>query len=167
MSENQQGLESWLKLSSPLLAIAAFVWGIYVYGDTARQQLIKAETDTQRLAQTRRIEATRPFLDKQLALYTEATKLTATIATSADQAEIQKATKRFRELYWGELGLVERDDVARAMISFKQALDAKQDQDTLASLALSLAHACRDELAASWGTDAWKRNTVSSAQPPK
>jgi len=139
------------------LAVAVFFWGIYTYRDTAQQQLAREEADARRTAETRRIEATRPYLDKQLALYTEATKVTATIATSADSQEIEKAKKRFRELYWGELALVERSGVARAMVAFREALDAKKGQDALAPLALDLAHACRDELAASWGTDAWKR----------
>mgnify|MGYP001592039456 CR=1 FL=1 len=158
MSENQQGrFESGLKLVSPFLAVAVFFWGIYTYRDTAQQQLAREEADARRTAETRRIEATRPYLDKQLAVYTEATKVTATIATSADRKEIEKATKRFRELYWGELALVERTDVAGAMVLFGGALDAKKGQDVLRPLALALAHACRDELAASWGTDAWKR----------
>jgi hypothetical protein len=158
MSENRQSrFEVGLKLLSPLLAVAVFFWGIYTYRDTAQQQLAREEADARRTAETRRIEATRPYLDKQLALYTEATKVTATIATSADSQEIEKAKKRFRELYWGELALVERSDVARAMVAFREALDTKKGQDALAPLALDLAHACRDELAASWGTDAWKR----------
>ena len=158
MSENRQsGFESGLKLLSPFLAIAAFVWGIYTYRDTSQKHLKQAEAEAARIAETRRIEATRPYLDKQLALYIEATKVTATIATSTDSGEIVKATKRFKELYWGELALVERDDVARAMVAFREALDAKEGQNKLAPLALSVAHTCRDELAASWGTDAWKR----------
>jgi len=158
MSENQQGrFEYGLKLVSPFLAVAVFFWGIYTYRDTARQQLAREEADARRTAETRRIEATRSYLDKQLAVYTEATKVTATIATSADSKEIEKATKRFRELYWGELALVERDNVAGAMVLFGGALDAKKGQDVLRPLALDLAHACRDELAASWGTEAWKR----------
>jgi hypothetical protein len=158
MPENQPNrFESMLKLFSPLLAVAAFIWGIYTYRENSRQQLAREEAEARRTAETRRIEATRPYLDRQLALYTEATKVTSTIATSADKAEIEKATKRFKELYWGELGLVERGGVESAMVSFRKALDAKKGQNELASLALSLAHACRDELAASWGTEAWKR----------
>jgi hypothetical protein len=158
MSENQPSrFESGLKLLSPFLAVAAFFWGIYTYRDTAQQQLARAEAEAQRTAETRRIEATRPYLDKQLTLYTEATKVTATIATSPDSDEIDKATQRFKELYWGELALVERSAVARAMVAFREALVAQKGQEALAPLALNLAHACRDELAASWGTDAWKR----------
>jgi hypothetical protein len=158
MPENQQSrFESVLKLFSPLLAVAAFFWGIYTYRANARQQLEREEAEALRTAETRRIEATRPYLDKQLALYTEATKVAVTIATSTDNKEIEKATKRFKELYWGELGLVERDDVERAMVRFGKALDTKEGQDVLAPLALDLAKACRGELAASWGTDAWRR----------
>lgn len=53
--------------------------------------------------------------------------------------------------------MVERDKVAKAMIAFRNALDDSNEQKDLANLALKLAHACRDELAKSWGTDAWKR----------
>ena len=158
MSEPRQDrFEAILKLLSPLLAVAVFFWGIYTYRDTARQNMEREIADATRSAETRRIEATRPYLDKQLALYTEATKVTAIIATSHDHKEVERASKRFRELYWGELGLVERDNVARAMVSFREALDANRKQEDLAPLALTLAHACRDELALSWGTEAWKR----------
>lgn|SRR5262249_28445558 len=158
MPENQQGrFESMLKLLSPLLAVAAFFWGIYTYKENARLQRERDGVEAQRIADTRRIEATRPYLDKQLALYTEATKVTTTIATSADSKEVEKARKRFWELYWGELGLVEHGDVEGAMVSFGEALDAKKGQDELAKLTLELARACRAELAISWGTDAWKR----------
>ena len=61
------------------------------------------------------------------------------------------------ELYWGELGLVERQAVALAMANFRLGLDRNAGPGELGTLALALAHACRDELAASWGTDAWKR----------
>jgi hypothetical protein len=158
MSETKQDrLESLLKISSPLLAVAVFFWGIYTYRDTAEKSAEREIAEAKRAAETRRIEATRPYLDKQLTLYTEATKVTATIATSPDPLEVKRATKRFRELYWGELALVERDSVAKAMVAFRVALDAGSMQALLAPLALDLAHACRDELALSWGTEAWKR----------
>lgn len=151
---------------SSLLAVLTFAWGIYTYQDRAEKQLAAQKADAQRTAETRRIEATLPYLNKQLQLYIEATKVTTTIATSTDSQEVEKATKRFHELYWGELALVERDAVAKAMVVFRNALDANENQRnqgnyeeqiTLAPLALKLAHACRDELAESWRTDAWKR----------
>ena len=158
MNATENGrLGSAVKLVTPILAIAAFGWGIYTYNHTTRLELERRQEDALRTAETRRIEATRPYLDRQLSLYTEATKVTATIATSSDKREIEKATKRFHELYWGELALVERNSVAQAMVAFRDAIEAHSSQKDLAPLALRLAHACRDELAASWGTDAWKR----------
>jgi len=65
--------------------------------------------------------------------------------------------RRFYELYWGELALVERGAVEKAMIAFGNGLDAKKGQREMGQLAYTLALACRDELAASWGTDAWKK----------
>ena len=150
-------VETVLKLLSPLLAIAAFAWGIYTYRDTSGQQLNRQRAEAERTAETRRIEATRPYLDKQLALYTEATQVTASLATTIDEKERAKLKKRFMELYWGELGLVERKGVALAMANFRVGLDRNAAPAELGTLALALAHACRDELAASWGTDAWKR----------
>jgi len=150
-------VETVLKLLSPLLAIAAFAWGIYTYRDTSGQQLKRQRDEAERTAETRRIEATRPYLDKQLTLYTEATKVTASLATTTDEKERAKLKKRFMELYWGELGLVEHGGVASAMANFRLGLDRNAAPAELGTLALALAHACRDELAASWGTDAWKR----------
>ena len=149
--------EITLKIISPILAIAVFVWGIYTYIDTSEKQLAAQIAEAERNAATRRIEATMPYLEKQLDLYTETTQVTAIIATSKDQEEIKIATNRFNELYWGELAMVERDEVAKAMIAFRKALDDNKIQSELANLALKVAHACRDELAESWGTDAWKR----------
>ena len=158
MSKNGDGkLENSVKLITPLLAVAAFAWGIYEYHDTSQLELQRRQEDARRTAETRRIEATRPYLERQLALYTEATRITATIATASDKNEVEKATRRFHELYWGELALVERERVAGAMVAFGKALEAGKQQQELAPLALELAHACRDELASSWGTEAWKR----------
>src|SRR5262245_58459724 len=155
--EGDGRLETAVRLVSPILAIAAFAWGIYTYRHASQQELARRAADAERTAETRRIEATRPYLDRQLALYTEATRITATVATSADKAAVAAARRRFEELYWGELALVERNQVASAMKAFRSALESDASQEQLAPLALDLAHACRDELAASWGTEAWKR----------
>lgn len=139
-------LDIAVKLAPPLLAIATLLWGIYTYGESVK-----------RTAETRRIEASKPFLDKQLELYSEATLNAAILATSSDSASLAKAKLRFQELYWGELAMVERGNVESSMVAFKNALDAGKPQRELTGLALKLAYACRDELAVSWGTDAWLR----------
>ncbi len=149
--------ERSLKLVSVILAIAAFAWGVYTYRHTAQLRLAQEEVEASRTAETRRIEATLPFLQKQLALYTEVTVIVSKIATSDNIDEVTAATQRFHELYWGELALVERDAVVKAMINFNNGLKESAPQSDLKQLSLKIAHACRDELAASWGTDAWER----------
>ena len=151
-STNPIGLEAFFKFVSPILAILTFAWGIYTYRTTTELQLQKAETEAKRTEETRRIEASKPFLETQLKLFTEATAAAAKIATSENPAEITTARARFLELYWGELGMVERGEVIQAMIAFRTALDANKPQPELKSLALRLSHACRKELGEAWGT---------------
>lgn len=139
-------IEAYSKILLAITALLGFLWGIYQYADTNLKQ-----------SETRRIEATAPYLERQLKLYTEATQVASQIATSTDQVAIAKATTRFWELYWGELALVEDGDVEFKMKAFGEALLEKIDQETLKSLSLSLAHACRDSLSKSWGVSAWKR----------
>ncbi|MGJ8675974.1 MAG: hypothetical protein ACSHX0_00510 [Akkermansiaceae bacterium] len=159
MSVAQQNkIEIRLKVITALLTVAAFLWGIYTYRDTTKQKLAAQIAEDAKSAETRRIEATRPFLDRQLQLYTEAVQVTSMIATSSDDAEIQRTTIRFEQLYWGELALVERSGVATAMVNFRNELFREgSSQKSLKPLALALAHACRDELASSWNTESWKR----------
>jgi len=137
-------MDKLIKLITPLLAMASFVWAIYTYSETSR---INAET--------RKVESAKPYLEKQLKLYTEATKVVAAISTSNNTEFVNQSKQRFLELYWGELGMVERSKVTAAMVAFKKALDNQQEQEVLASLSLNLAHACREELSESWNTKAW------------
>ncbi len=141
------GLETWIKVLTPLVALGTFIWGIAQFFINQRSQI-----------ETRRIEATKPFLDRQLILYTEATKSTATIATSSLDEEITLAKKRFWSLYWGELALVEDKNVETAMVMFGQALKSKGSQQELQNLSLNLAHACRNSLADSWGVKQWRES---------
>jgi hypothetical protein len=144
-----------LKLLGAVVALGTFVWGIWTYSDTSKRQLAREEREAARLAETRSIEARRPFLERQLALYSEVTKVAATLAISDVPADRAKARQRLLELYHGELALVENRAVANAMIEIKRCLEAGPDCRDLPSRALALAHACRDSLARSWRTDAW------------
>jgi hypothetical protein len=167
MPEKSSG-QSFAGTVSALLAIATFAFGIYTYKQTSAAQLAKDEADAKRTAETRRIEATRPFLDKQLTLYTQVTKLAAKIPTySGNDPIFQQAKLEFLELYSGEMGLVERTDVEQAMIAFKEALEARASKENLDSLAYRLSQACRKELAASWGIKAWLRDAPSEPDKPK
>ena len=141
----QVTLDTWVKVLTLVGAVVAFVWGAYQFLATQRTQ-----------AETRRIEATRPFLERQLKLYTEATQSAATMATSSSKEEVASATQRFWSLFWGELALVEDKRVEAAMVQFGRALDEGKTGNELRGVSLELAHACRDSLADSWGVKQWR-----------
>ena len=138
-------LEASVKILSILGAVIAFAWGVVQFTVTQKQQ-----------AETRRIEATKPFLERQLALYTEATQVSSTIATTSDSKKKEQALDRFWSLYWGQLALVEDAFVEGAMVKLGEALQKKSSDEEVKQLALNLAHACRNSLARSWGVEAWQ-----------
>lgn len=138
-------LESWIKILTLAGAAVAFVWGGYQFVSNQRSQ-----------SETRRIEATRPFLDRQLKLYTEATQAAATLATASSKEQIAAARQRFWSLYWGELALVEDEHVEAAMVQLGRALEQGKIGSEVQVLSLNLAHACRDSLAESWGVQQWR-----------
>jgi len=141
-----ENIEAYSKIILAVIAVLGFIWGIYQYADANAKQ-----------SETRRVEATKPYLERQLKLYTEATQVASQIATSDDEGAVTKATTRFWELYWGELALVEDEGVESAMGAFGDTLLASNDKETLKQSSLSLAHACRDSLSKSWGVTAWQR----------
>jgi hypothetical protein len=111
-------LDNALKVLGVLGALGSFLWGVYVWKEKSgqdrdallREQRRASEAvlqEQKRTSETRRVEATKPFLEHQLALYTEAIQSVEVMATSADHPAVDKATARFWQLYWGELGLVE------------------------------------------------------------
>lgn len=136
--------ETLLKWIGALVALGGLVWGITSFLLTARIQ-----------AETRQLEARKPFLERQLTLYTEATQNAAILATSDDPAAKEKARRRFLELYWGELAMVESDGVKAAMVNFYGCLVQICDQPKMQQRSLELAHACRASLAVSWGVQDW------------
>ena len=140
-----QNLEAWIKALSILGGVIAFCWGVFQFIATQNAQ-----------AETRRIEATKPFLERQLKLYTEATQAAAMLATSKKPEELDAASKKFWSLYWGELALVEDKKVEAAMVQLGRALETGSVGQPLQQFSLALAHACRDSLAESWGVKQWR-----------
>jgi hypothetical protein len=142
--DNLEKFARWIAIA---LVLAVALWGGITMVNTFRTQ-----------TETRQIEARKPFLDRQLTLYTEATKVAAIIATSDDPAQLATSRQRFLELYWGELSLVENRGVETAMVNFRNCLISKDacSKDDLQRASLNLAHACRESLAESWGVAAWR-----------
>jgi hypothetical protein len=156
MPSDTGALQRWAIIIPLVIAALSFAWGVYQYfrGEQAKQEQLERERSAE--ADRRRIEATRPFLELQLQLYTDASKSAAVIATSDGAQEVAKARGRFKELFWGELALVEDPPVEAAMVRFQRALENGGSRADLQQLSLQLAHACRESLAKSWGTPAWQ-----------
>ena len=144
-----------LKLIAVLGSLLSFLWGVWTWSHSRQKELENRRTEVVRLAEARRIESAKPFLEKQLKLYTEVSQVVSRIATSDDRAEMGKARKRFWELYWGELALVENADVEKTMVEFGDALSRRVSEAELKSLALRVVHACRRSLDKSWGINVW------------
>lgn len=172
-------IESYSKIVLAFVAVLGFLWGVFKYLDAREQEVLRNESQEKQHAETRRIEATRPYLERQLKLYTEATQVAARIATTdkdnangdVDDAVLddplgpstpKDAKARFWQLYWGELALVEDKRVESAMKNYGDALLHNASPDILRGLSLSLAHACRDSLAESWAVEEWKRPTYNA-----
>lgn len=137
-------IAKWLTI---VVTLAGFLWGITS------------------VLQSRAIDARRPFLDLQLKLYQDATKVAAILATSRESKELADAETRFWQLYWGELAMVENGGIKTkdggvegAMVRFGDELQkGAQDRSILKHRSLELAHICRDSLAESWGVRDWRK----------
>ena len=147
--------DNGLKIVTVLGAIATFLWGVYQWREKSSQELQARVRESEHLVETRRIEATKPFLERQLALYAEATKIAAQVATQGNSDSGKKALSRFWELYWGELALVENRSVEAAMKRMGIALKGNAPTAELEQTSLAVAHACRESLDKSWGIRAW------------
>lgn len=99
-----------------LTAIFTLAFSVYQYAMTSR---INAEA--------KKMELAKPLLEKRYHLYLEVIGITSKLATTNNQQEYEDLSARFRQLYWGEMGLVEGAKVEEAMVGFKEALDARSD----------------------------------------
>ncbi|WP_162917088.1 ATP synthase subunit B family protein [Dongia deserti] len=125
MSESSP-LETTLKILPVLGACVTFMWGVWVWKNNADDERAAATAESIRYAESRRIEATRPFLEMQLKLYTEAAQVTSRIATGSGDTSADQ--RRFWELYTGELSMVEDGAVSKAMVEFGTALEGNADR---------------------------------------
>ena len=108
--------------------IGAFVWAVFTYtrGQKAAQ---KAEQIRQKRDNaTRLLEARKPFLNLQLETYCETAKVIGQIVTLTPELDSERdkwvqAEKRFWQLFYAELSLVEDKTVKEKMEKFSCGLD--------------------------------------------
>ena len=135
-----------------IVALSGAVWTLYTWDEVAVR------------------ESQKPFLEKQLQYYVEASKVAAKLtilplestADAAPEDTWDGAKQRFWELHWGELVVFEDKDVRVAMAQFgrqvsevekcrtraEECLDA---QAKLKSLSLDLSRAIRASIQSGWG----------------
>ena len=134
-----------------IAGLVAIISAVVAY--IAQTASVKAQADVAlvQLASNQAHERQKPFIEAQLKLYMEATETVAQIPRTADVAARLVLVKRFWQLYWGALALVEDDEVAGAMIAYGKALKAQPpNPDNLESRSLDVAHACRNSLRHLW-----------------
>lgn len=105
--------EQTIKLFGITGAMGTFIWGVFVWRDKAIEDRAAIAREQKSVAITRKIEATRPFLEQQLAIYVDAIQTVETIASSQSQTEIGISTAHFWRLYWGELAIQALDELNR------------------------------------------------------
>ncbi len=135
-------------------AIAFFVQR----GDDIQQRLLQAQVNER--------ESKAVFLEKQAELYFEVVPLVSRLA-NAESADLTKGDeRRFWHIFWGELGMVEDADVARAMDLFGtslKALQGKIDNERCAkqrkAISLVLSHCVRKSLGDNWGVQLQDKST--------
>jgi hypothetical protein len=159
-------METWSKLAQVISVVVGVVISILSFNATRSHDADarKAEADSRRFelqkyydqkqteADRQAIEAAKPFLELRQRRYAEAIQAAGVLANPKRHGpnEIKKAQKRFWELYWAELSMVEDSNVEREMMklgdAFGQGVPTAQQNATY-----HLAHALRDSLTQSWG----------------
>jgi ABC-type transport system involved in cytochrome bd biosynthesis fused ATPase/permease subunit len=151
--ERPTKFDAFAKLVQTLAVIVGVVMSVLSF-NSAR----KAEAAVRELELTKRqAEAAHSFVELRQKLYLEAVQTIAKLSNPNDQSEeeLEKAKKRFRELYVAELSLVEGVGVEAGMKALAEQIDPGLCQLTPAQLAAyHLAHGLRDSLRTSWGFNA-------------
>jgi hypothetical protein len=154
-----------------MTAIVGGLWVAFTYLDhqkeTRDQQLIQASKDNR----TRMLEARKPFIDKQLALYIETAQVAGRLV-SVSPPEVGSGTwrtnfDRFEQLYWAELSMVEDEGVKEAMQEFAKMLrlinnvrlTSTTEMGELKQLSYGLARALRSGIEKTWDVDLGKTAT--------
>ena len=140
-------IRTWLPVWT---AILGGLWAAGTY-------IVQQDRIARRESQVALVEAQKPFLEKQQALYFETAKVTGSLGhTPPTSPEWRALEDRFYALYWGELSLVESKAVEARMIDVETKLRAYiKDPDAngfaLNAASYCLAHVLRREIQAGWG----------------
>ena len=158
-------IQAWLPV---LTVVIGTLWGLYTYIDHQKTVEAEARRQSDRDSNTRRIEAQKPFLQKQLELYFEAARVAGQLVTEKHGTpNWDGIEKRFWALYWSELSMVEHGIVEKAMkvfgdrlIEYKNAPNDEAVRQKLNLAAYELAHAIRAGIENAWGGNQTQNNRL-------
>jgi len=144
LSLDEGAARFWTAFFGGITALALVGGGVYslvqyIGGKEQDRRNVQVQLATATLA------AKQGFNTKHLELCAQAAGAAGTIAASKDETKRRSAEDEFWRLYWGPLGIVEQSDVATAMVAFGKCLREKCE-NSLTTLALEIAHACRAEV---------------------
>jgi hypothetical protein len=136
----------------------------FTYLDHQKEARATQEIQSLRDNRARLLEARKPFIDKQLALYLETAQTTGKLVSTkpTDGGEWDGQVRRFEQLFWTELSMVEDEGVKGAMQAFGEKLrwvnENKQkvrdvDFEDLKQRSYRLARALRSSIEATWDVD--------------
>lgn len=156
-----QAVATLIQVISVLVAAVLSIWS---FNDARKKEAEARIIESQRYQQQRedearrqRIEAAKPFLEIRQQKYLEAIKVAGVLANPIDHTseEIKAAEKRFGELYWAELALVEAQNVESSMAMLAESLGKFSNIDMTPQqfAVINLARGLRDSLVRSWGVD--------------
>ena len=125
--EPKDTAELFLKLIAIVGIIVSFAVSLWQWSDLRSREIEKDRVarEAERNQQKAEYDRTyaKPIYERQAALYSEAARVTASIATSQNPRQRAKASDRFYELYFGELVTVESPGVSAGMINFLNCMD--------------------------------------------
>lgn len=143
MAEAKSKLETLATLVQVISVVSGVVIGVLSFNVTREKE---AEARNKE-AEARVLEASWPLRELRRTVYLEAVKTAAIIATPEGRLpeEVEKAKRRFRELYVAELTMVEDAAVEAKMVALAQAVEPELlHLNEGQQAALDLARALRD-----------------------
>ena len=122
-AEMREITKFWLDCLQVIVVIIAVFTAIHTYRNDIDDKRSKADQDRKAAADqldTVKRELQRPYQEKQLSIYVDATRVVAHLAASPT-VDKEANEARFWELYWGDLAFVESPAVEGLMVTFCHA----------------------------------------------
>jgi hypothetical protein len=133
-------IDSTFKIVTGFAIVIGGYWTLYQYRENRAVQL-----------RTERIQSIRPLLEKRLEYYLKVTSLTATVAKSANKADVAKAKERFLILYHGPLRVLGHPEIRQSLLLIDECIeDSSKCKSPLESLSDRLADDCQVSLLLDW-----------------